>query len=102
MARLFSTNEALHEYTIKTASYFPRDSRKAGKLLRRLLRRTDEKEISLTDSSLVPSRHIHKQGVKTKDKNYVPPSGRRSEKRRLIAEQIETINAYSCVEFDSS
>ncbi|MCJ1286068.1 hypothetical protein MMC26_005410 [Xylographa opegraphella] len=38
-ARVFPTAEALLEYTRRTVSYFPRGNRKAGTLLKRLLRR---------------------------------------------------------------
>ena len=102
VAQVFSTEEALHEYTVKTARYFPRGSPKAGNLLRRLLQKTDKEGIiSLTKSSLVPSRYIHEQGIQAKAKDNIFLSSRRSEKRRMIAETIEAINDYSCVEFDS-
>ena len=39
IAQVFPTKESLEEYTKRTASYFPYDSRKAGKLLRQLLRK---------------------------------------------------------------
>ena len=94
--------KALHEYTVKTVSYFSRGSLKAGNLLRRLLQKTDKKRIiSLTKSSLISSRYIHEQGIQAKVKDNTFPSSRRSKKRRMIAETIEAINDYFCVEFDS-
>ena len=104
VAQVFSTEEALREYTIKTASYFPRGSPKAGNLLWRLLRKNDEEIISLTNSALPPSRYIYEQAtkVKAKAKNNIFLSSRRSGKRKMVAEQIETIHTYSYVEFDSN
>lgn len=104
VAQVFSTEEALREYTIKTASYFPHGSPKAGNLLSRLLRKNDEEIISLTNSSLPPSRYTYEQGIKVKAKAKYNtfPSSRGSQKRKMVAEQIETINAYSYVEFDSN
>ena len=55
VAQVFPTKESLEEYTKRTASHFPYDSPKAGKLLRRLLRKPHENTLrNQNKASLVP------------------------------------------------
>ena len=70
VAQVFPTQEALWEYTVVTASYFPRDCPKAGLLLKWLQRKSRSNNIVLAQN-LPPSQPQHmakKAKAKTKDK----------------------------------
>ena len=92
VAQVFPTKESLQEYTKTTASYFPYNDRKAGNLLRQLLRCNNPRR-NWTQPPLYPPPYIQEGDHEAKDK--VPRTSsnkaeaRTTKKLRMIAESVE-------------
>ncbi|MCJ1434339.1 hypothetical protein MMC27_003706 [Xylographa pallens] len=108
-AQVFPTEEALQEYTKRTASYFPHDNSKAGRLLKNLLRkpRKDMAGNLNTFPSYPPPKHQDKP-VQSKSSKMKEASSstqvrevRTAKKHRMIAEALEAADSYVSVEFES-
>ena len=106
IAQVFPTKELLEEYTKMTASYFPYDSPKAGKLLRRLLRKPRNNTIrSMNKSPLFPPPYVQDGRYEAKNKALLTLSNgieaRSAKRQQLIRESVEATNNHSYVEFES-
>lgn len=96
VAQTFQTEETLREYTKRTASYFPYNSPKAGKLLRLLLQKLRQSRFNKISRPPLSRPLSPRDGV-TKD---VAPSTSRGIKRHtLVSESIEVAYASAYAEF---
>ena len=107
-AQVFPTKESLEEYTKRTASYFPRDSRKSGKLLRQLLRKPLKNENVIRDvnkSPLFPPPYVQDGRYEVKNKALPTLSNggeaRSTKRQQLMREYVEATNNHSYVESES-
>ena len=107
-AQVFPTEEALLECTKRTASYFPRDISKAGKLLRKLLRKPRNAMAGNPISFLsIPSKRQDKQAKsKSSQIKKTPPGTEKREARskkkyRVINGAFEAAESSITVEFES-
>ena len=106
IAQVFPTEESLKEYTKRTASYFPYDSCKAGKLLRQLLRKPRENTVrNMNKSPLFPPPCVQDGRYEAKNKALMTSSNggeaRSAKRQQLMRESVETTNNHSYVEFES-
>lgn len=102
IAQVFPTKELLEEYTKRTASYFPYDSRKAGNLLRQLLRKPRKNTIkNVNKSPLFPPPCVQDGRYEAKNKALPTLSNgrvaRSAKRQQLLTESVEVTNNHSYV-----
>ena len=106
VVQTFPTKEALQEYTMSTASYFPYRHLKAGNLLRQLLSRKPHLNTTrnVSKSRFFPPPYAQEQRAKAKAKardNMLPISRKSKKPHRTMAETIDASNAYPYDDFES-
>ncbi|MCJ1398953.1 hypothetical protein MMC11_002154 [Xylographa trunciseda] len=102
-AQVFPSEEALQEYTKRTAAYFPHYSPKAGKLLKRLLRRPRKNLAdnlgSFPANQLFASRDKEAKSGSAKTKES--SQGGKTREARTTKKHRKAANSYPLVEFTS-